>query len=251
MSRADEPLVQRTRRFSQYTSTSFLSETREEQVAIREARHHVRHTFARFLPHDKSAPILDVGCGYGRYVKALQELGYGGVRGIELSQDQVRRAIEHLGLRGVEQADALHWLADKHEAFECILVFDVLEHLSEDDLRDLIRMMGDALRRGGTLIVQVPNGLSPMNPDIYGDITHVRAFTTKSIRQLFRLAGLEPLAYFEGLGPVTTFAGALRRILWAGVVRPMVDVTVRVIHGNIPDRLYSANFIAVAGRPRA
>jgi len=39
-----------------------------------------------FLPEDRDAKILDVGCGNGRHMAALRDLGYSNVTGIDLFQ---------------------------------------------------------------------------------------------------------------------------------------------------------------------
>jgi SAM-dependent methyltransferase len=49
-----------------------------------------KQVFLRDLPRDE--PILEAGCGYGRYVLALQARGYD-VTGVEFSPETVERAL--------------------------------------------------------------------------------------------------------------------------------------------------------------
>jgi 2-polyprenyl-3-methyl-5-hydroxy-6-metoxy-1,4-benzoquinol methylase len=46
----------------------------------------------RFLPHDKSAKILDVACGSGHFLYFLKKEGYTNIHGIDLSDDQLEVA---------------------------------------------------------------------------------------------------------------------------------------------------------------
>jgi hypothetical protein len=99
------------------------------------------------------------------------------------------------------------------------------------------------------LIAHVPNALAPMSPIRYDDLTHVRAFTPRSLAQLFRAAGLVPHAFREtaphGRGPV---AGT-RRLLWKAALRPLVRGWMLAANGDAMGGIYTANVVAVAERP--
>ena len=188
-----------------------------------------------------------MGCGYGRYLAALAEMGYTKCSGIDLSPEQIAYAKTELKLCNVEEANALEWLNGKEANFDCIICLDVLEHLSNNDLLSLGEMIHKALRPGGTVIFQVPNGMSPLNPIIYGDLTHVRAFTPQSMQQFLLHVGLIPSGYFEIPPYVHNIKSALQKLLWVGVIRPIISLIVRSIHGKVMGgHIYTSNFIAVA-----
>lgn len=233
--------------YERYTSTSSLPHGVDEQVAMKWSKGYFRAYYSKLLPADKSAKILEVGCGYGRYIKALSEMGYVDCYGIDLSDEQISYAKSVLGLSNVEQADALDWLNGKEAMFDCILCLDILEHFQTDDLLRLGKKMYNALKPGGSVIFQVPNGMSPLNPIPYGDLTHVRAFTPQSMQQFFLLVGFVPIGYFEIPPHVHRLQSAIRRILWAGIVKPAISVFMRIVHGRVMGGdIYTSNFIAVA-----
>jgi SAM-dependent methyltransferase len=97
--------------------------------------------------------ILEVGCGPGFFVeKAMKELRGSSVRGIELTQSTLDRAVKRN--LPVERVDLLE-LAAKGEIFDAVCSFQVLEHVSQPG--DLLQAMVQILAPGGKLIVCVPN----------------------------------------------------------------------------------------------
>ena len=52
---------------------------------------------AKVLPQDKSAKILDIGCGMGQMLHALRVLGYENVYGVDISDE----AVEHCRALGL------------------------------------------------------------------------------------------------------------------------------------------------------
>jgi 2-polyprenyl-3-methyl-5-hydroxy-6-metoxy-1,4-benzoquinol methylase len=237
--------------YDRYASTSSLVGVDVEQRLAWNFGYFAEH-FLRYLPPDRDAAILDVGCGYGKNLLSLARLGYRNCYGVDISGEQVAFARERLGLTNVECADALEWLAGRERSFDVILAMDVLEHLALERLIELGRRMHAALKPGGTLVVHTPNGMSPLNPFLYGDLTHVRAFTAQSLQQFFLNTGFEPVAYREALGHAHNARSLIKRLIWKGVLRPLVHAFVRVAHGDVfGGAIHTANIVAVARRPAA
>jgi 2-polyprenyl-3-methyl-5-hydroxy-6-metoxy-1,4-benzoquinol methylase len=234
--------------YKDYTSTSSMSDEIDEVDAVTTGRKYFVFNFEKLLPTDKGARILDIGCGYGRYLYALMEMGYRNCHGIDISDVQVQYAQRELGLANIEQADAVKWLEGRSEEFDCILAIDLLEHLPNDALLEMGEKMYGALKPGGRIIVQVPNGVSPLNPYVYGDLTHVRAFTAKSMRQFFLHTGFVPAEFREVPPLVVGFKSAVRSIFWHLLIKPLIVWFMYFVNGKKKGDIYSANFIAVAER---
>jgi SAM-dependent methyltransferase len=103
--------------------------------------------------------ILELGCGTGVMITVpLAQLGYQvtGVDRDELSIAHGRKiAVELDADPSVLQACSLGELAG---AFDAVIVSEVLEHLSDHELDALLGQLALAVRRGGRLLVTVPNG---------------------------------------------------------------------------------------------
>jgi 2-polyprenyl-3-methyl-5-hydroxy-6-metoxy-1,4-benzoquinol methylase len=173
----------------------------EEKLTKWSSNYFKYHLLPR-LPADRSSVILDVGCGYGRHICALMECGYGNAFGIDVSKEQVEYGKSKLGLTNIEVVDSLQFLEEKTNSYDVILLLDVLEHLEVEYAINLLARIGGALRDGGILIVQVPNALSPLCVNLYGDVTHKRAYTVHSVEQIVRMAGYatDTISHFP-LGP--------------------------------------------------
>lgn len=80
-----------------------------------------------------------------------------------------------------------------------------------------MRMYADCCG-GGRLIVHVPNAQGIFGMRVrYGDLTHERAFSPKSIKQLLRTAGFSNIQVFEDKPIVHGFASLCRRLLWTAL----------------------------------
>jgi len=218
-----------------------------EAIATWKVGYFIDH-FSALLPRDRGASIVEVGCGQGENLQGLRKLGYSDFCGIDISEAQLTQARSEFGLVDrVAQADAVNWLAERPATFDCILAIDLLEHLELAELLELGRACRSALQPSGQLLVQVPNGVSPMNPIRDADITHVRAFTVQSLEQFFRLSGLKPVAFHETPPRAHSVGGAMRRGFWKGAARPALRLAALAIHGPTPGtQVLTANMIGIA-----
>ncbi|MBV9581755.1 MAG: class I SAM-dependent methyltransferase, partial [Chloroflexi bacterium] len=174
----------------------------------------------KFLPLladlNRSAAILDLGCGSGSLLAYLQRRGFSQAGGVDISAEQIALA-DQRGVRA-EQHDGLAYLATHSQHFETILAVDVLEHFTRDELAGLVGRMFGALKPGGRLVVQTANGAGLFPGQvIYGDLTHQTIFTPESLAQLLRSVGFGNLACYE-TGPVPfRIRGRLDVALWTAV----------------------------------
>jgi 2-polyprenyl-3-methyl-5-hydroxy-6-metoxy-1,4-benzoquinol methylase len=204
---------------------------------------HVR----RHLPDDRRAAILDVGCGFGGLLMYLRDLGYACATGVDASPEQVAMA-HRLGLGRVTLATASEYLAGRAEELDLVLAVDVLEHLTREELLQVLDAIHAALRPGGRLLVQVPNAGSPFGGRLrYDDLTHEQAFTRSSIAQALRAAGFTRVSVHSVQpavhGPASAVRWALWRLLRLGLVACLAIET-----GALRGHVVSRNLIAVAER---
>ncbi len=192
---------------------------------------------------ERSAPVLELGCGAGGLLAYLERRGFSHARGIDISAEQVAQARE----RGVnaEVGDAFELLEANQGTFAAILAVDVLEHFARDELIKLAPLLHAALKPGGRLLVQTANGagLFPRQV-IYGDLTHMTIFTPESLAQLLRPIGFGDFGFYE-TGPIPIrLRGKIDVALWAGL--KAVANAVRSVETGKRQAIWTENFICRA-----
>lgn len=200
--------------------------------------------FGKHLPIDKAARILDLGCGDGNFVYWLAQRGFSKVTGIDVSAEQIQTGME-MGISNIIVADISDYLQNRKDEFDFICVRDVLEHFTKDEVFQLLGLIKDALKPGGILLAQVPNGQGLFYTSIfYGDVTHEWAYTQSSLHQVFSNCGFNKISCFEmGPAPVNV-SGFVRFLFW----RYKVWVTRfwKFVESGNHKGIFTSNIIAVA-----
>jgi hypothetical protein len=109
----------------------------------------------------------------------------------------------------------------------------VLEHLSLDDLKDILRLAKTILKPGGSLIAQFPNGASPCSlRSQSGDYTHVKPLSPSAMRQIAEPLGLRLTGSFNPRSLPPGFLHRLRRRL-VYLCRDFIEIALGMIYfGN-------------------
>jgi 2-polyprenyl-3-methyl-5-hydroxy-6-metoxy-1,4-benzoquinol methylase len=203
--------------------------------------------FGGLLPTNPDARILDVGCGHGALVYWLGQRGYRNAEGIDLSAEQVATA-ERLGVGNVRRGDITGYLGSRSGYYDGLILRDVIEHFSRDEILEILRLARCALRPGGTIILQVPNAESPFFGRIrYGDFTHEIAFSASSLVQVLQLTGYHRIR-LRSTSPVVRSLPSLVRVgLWKGVEAFYRLLLFAEVGGG--GRIVTQGIIAAADRP--
>jgi 2-polyprenyl-3-methyl-5-hydroxy-6-metoxy-1,4-benzoquinol methylase len=236
--------------YDRYVSTHLASIRSHGPETLESDRRVWRDYFAALLPADRAARIADIGCGSGSFLYFLKHQGYINACGVDRSPEQIAMAKRH-GIEGAIEGDAMCFLYDNRQAFDCLVTVDVIEHVDRAMTLAFLRAMFDALRPGGRLILRTANGAGPLAGHTrYSDFTHVQAFTISSISQVLRLSGFEAIEVLpEGPrvhGPVS----AVRWTLWQAM-NAVLRFCLTVETGQLQREIFTQDLIAVAQRPSA
>ena len=184
-----------------------------EAHAAADRRQYVQR-YRRFLPPDRAAPILDIGCGTGRFLEAMRSIGYSCVEGVDVSPSQVGAATAR-GVTGITLAPALDYLRQRRGRYAMIAAFNVLEHQTREELFELLDAIRDGLITGGSLIAVVPNAKGLFGAHVrFADITHELSFAPLSVSQICAVTGLELTAVVEHGPLVHGVVSAVRWTAW-------------------------------------
>jgi 2-polyprenyl-3-methyl-5-hydroxy-6-metoxy-1,4-benzoquinol methylase len=130
------------------------------------------------------ARILEVGCGWGTNLAALENAGYS-VAGLDIS----RHALDRLDRPGrtLIEADLSKDLPAGAPLYDVVLALDVIEHVDDD--RDVVRCLTQLVRPGGRVIISVP-----ALPDLFSEFDrvqgHRRRYTPDMLRTAIEGSGL-------------------------------------------------------------
>jgi len=205
-----------------------------------------RWTLGEWLPADKGARTLDIGCGEGALLLFLQEGGYLDLDGFDLSPENVD--LSHAaGLPVVRVFDVLRLGEyDPNLSFDLIMALDIVEHLPKQAVAGFLEPARSRLPSGGWLIIQTPNLGSIQGAFTrYNDLTHEFGLTENTIVDLLSTAGFEASQIeVRPAWNATTFAGYLREI-WVRSLHALVFAA----EGSGRPRIPTKNLLVRASRP--
>ena len=198
------------------------------------------HYLRGWLPDDRSVPILEVGCGAGWFLSSMKQRGYERVTGIDPSPSQVALARE-LG-HDVYQVGAAEFFKDRSLEFGLIVALDVFEHLSRQEAWELLECAHRALRPGGRLVIQTPNGDSPWAGNLFfGDPTHRHCYAPLLLEKLLRAAHFDQVGS-RPCGPVPT--SPLQRLrCWAWGAVALALAAINRLEGAVTSGIQTRNFL--------
>ena len=209
----------------------------------------MRNLIRRFFPEDRSATIMDLGCGNGVLLLAARQQGYVQLSGVDGSAEQV--AIAHrVGINEVREGDIFAELAHTASAAkDVIITYDVIEHLTKPVLLHLMAEIRRVLRAGGRWIIHAPNAESPFFGRIrYGDFTHELAFTRQSLSAVLHAGGFVDVICVEDAPIPHGVTSVVRFVLWK-LLRLGMRFFIAVETGDMSDGIYSQNLLVIARKP--
>lgn len=143
------------------------------------------------------AQLLDFGCGFGQMILALRKKGFSNIAGADINA----AAISHLRAQNIE----VHDLASEHDFYErnagkydFVIMSHVLEHFPKNEVIDQLRLIHKLIKKGGALIVMVPNAQSNTGCYwAYEDFTHYLLFTSGSLEYVLKASGFSTVEFID------------------------------------------------------
>ncbi len=187
----------------------------EARQALHSSAPYLNRVIRRHVPADRSARILDLGCGFGALLYWLKHAGYTNLEGMDRSAEQVEGA-HGLGLDFVREGDITEHLAARaSSSCDVVFAFDVLEHFGKEEAMRFADEVFRVLRPGGRFILHLPNGEGIFTGSVaHGDFTHELILNRRSVAQLLRCTGFSAISSYEDTPVVHGVVSAARWIIW-------------------------------------
>ena len=199
-------------------NTYSQSKGASEKIVIKQVdnlqRHFNKKIIKKYFPREKNSRIYDLGAGLGSLVELAKSHGYKEVQGVDKSHDQVNAAT--MISNSIIHDDAINFVAGLvAQSVDLFILNDVIEHLNDDEIQSLMTSMNYKLKDNGRVLIHTNNACAPFFGMIrYGDITHLRAFTPDSMRQIQRSFSYKSCQIIEMTPIVHGAISALRYIIW-------------------------------------
>lgn len=179
----------------------------------------------------KNDLLLEIGAAKGDFLSRMQEKDIR-IKGLELN----KKAAEEAKKKGLDVIceDIVDHAENNIEKYDCIASFQVLEHISE--VYPVIEAMIKCLKKGGTLIISVPNNNSYLKWDEKNILNmpphHIGLWDSNSLKNLCNIfpLSLKDICY-ETLQPYQK--GEFRRVV-AQHYKKKNKIPFRVTHKLIP-----------------
>jgi 2-polyprenyl-3-methyl-5-hydroxy-6-metoxy-1,4-benzoquinol methylase len=207
---------------------------------------------AYLLPRlNKNSSILDFGCGFGQLLFALKKAGFTSLEGADINQ----AAIEHLKNNGL----LVHDLSSNNHQFyesnankyDSVVLGHVLEHFPKDEVISLLKQIRGLLKKGGQLIVMVPNAQSSTGCYwAFEDFTHNTLFTAGSLYYVLRASGFSQVEFVDidctdGMNPINKFVKRVLLDIYRLKIKFWNKVTSSAFHAPSP-QIFSYEIKAIA-----
>jgi 2-polyprenyl-3-methyl-5-hydroxy-6-metoxy-1,4-benzoquinol methylase len=199
--------------------------------------------YRKFLPANKNARILDLGCGMGHFLCFLRTEGYTNYWGIDKSPALVHFSQNNVTKR-VSVADVFDYLKGGG-VFDVIVANDFVEHIPKSKTLNLLTSIYDSLESDGLLLVKTPNMSNPFGLRFrYIDYTHEQGFTEESLGHILRASGFKKIHIMGTPCPSHSLIARIRE-LRRRVAYSIIAGALRV-QGYGSPRILAPNLIAVS-----
>ncbi|TAF77689.1 MAG: class I SAM-dependent methyltransferase [Bacteroidetes bacterium] len=169
---------------------------KDDAIDINASFMYYEQNIRKFLPDNKEAKILDIGCGTGLLLEYLNSNGFYNNSGIEIDNGQAEKCIKK-GLNVQVVDDSISFLNNHKNTFNIIVAADVLEHIPREFQLKFLISIKDSLTSNGFLICSVPNANSPLSSRWrYIDWTHHMLFTEISLDFVLFNSGFEKIEIY-------------------------------------------------------
>jgi 2-polyprenyl-3-methyl-5-hydroxy-6-metoxy-1,4-benzoquinol methylase len=185
-----------------YPSTYYAYNYGKINFVARKAKEWLdRRKIAKIIEYLGKSPAsyVDVGCGDGRFLRILEDLGVprAGVYGLELDQGVVN-GLRYQGYPGVFCERVEDTTNIPQAAIDLVTMFHVIEHV--DDPGAVIRQISQWLSPGGVFVLETPN-LDSVDARLFQNTywggyhipRHWNLFSPATISRLLSENGLEVL----------------------------------------------------------
>jgi 2-polyprenyl-3-methyl-5-hydroxy-6-metoxy-1,4-benzoquinol methylase len=188
-----------------------------------EAHKKMYDDFCRIFIKNKSGKLLDVGCGFGYFIKKISFFPDWEAFGYEISETAVNYARNNLGLKNIFSGRVENsGFPEKY--FDIITLWDVVEHIPNP--KPLLVYLRTILKEDGILFIHTPNAkiqlikakakklIKGMREGAHylEAKDHINIYSSWAIKEVLRQAGFKEVKFVH-LHPIQSISGSKNSLL--------------------------------------
>ena len=131
--------------------------------------------FKKYNTDFRSKKVLEAGCGDGRFLNELSEIGVEDLHGIDYSERAISFSKIFVSQANTQTAN-LFSIPYENNYFNTIFLIEVLEHIKLDEVEKVLGELNRVLKKDGQLILTVPSKNVPTGSK------HYQHFTSESLK---------------------------------------------------------------------
>jgi len=177
----------------------------KQEYRIIERNYQILFEYGRRIFPDifrRKLKMLDFGCAFGVGTFWLSNKINGIVVGVDISEYAIQKAKKLFLSNNIKfycldlsVIENINFLIRIHGKFDVIFSRDVIEHISKEKQKVIIKNFSTLLSDGGAVMIGTANGLNPYS--YICDKTHIGLRTPWSYKRLFKEAGITIVKSFE------------------------------------------------------
>ncbi len=188
---------------------------------------------------------LEIGFGNGAFLRFAKDHGLSAT-GVDIVPELVQRA-QSAGYAAFDSVDALLAQPANLPAFDAVFLFDVLEHLSPEQIKALMAQLAQCTSDNALVVMRFPNGGGPLGlANQHGDPTHQTALTASKLEFFLQNTPWRIQSCKGDAFPVWNGrAGKLLHRALAYALRGVIEKLFRLVYFPQSRGVLSANLLAV------
>ena len=199
--RATDPVAGVVLGYDATSATGDADHYRAFEDVFRGSEDFIRERQRRYLPIiGERAPVFDLGCGRGELLDLLRESGIDSV-GVDTDPGMVARCREKGHTQVLETDGIAHLRTVEDRSLGVIFSAQVIEHLTLEQIQELLALARAKLASDGLLIAETVNPHSPRAlKTFWVDLTHQQPIFPEVALELVREAGFQSAYVFHPNG---------------------------------------------------
>lgn len=233
--------------FDRYIDSLFNSCHDQDRI-IKEYRQYTKYfrkNYAKYLPTDRNAKILEIGCGMGHFLYFLQKEGYTNALGIDISSQEIQLCKKQ-GFTA-KKSEALSYLSNLKESVDAVIFDDIIYYFSKDDVLEVLKNIRRVLKKGGICFIKTLNMSNPItasNSNFRDFATEIN-FTEESLKQICQLVGFSKVIV-KPLNIYVFYYNPLNYLAWlAEFCLSKLFRILFLLYGRKTTKIFSKDILAI------